>query len=103
LSLPVSGLYLLAQPSTPETVRDDVFRRAAAGEVISFSDIRRELSGETPEAAPLSGLAKIAARLREERPDDPLVDELDALVLRMAARLPASECEASAAVEEAWR
>jgi ParB-like chromosome segregation protein Spo0J len=88
LDLPVSGLYLLAQPSTSEAIRDDVLGRAAAGEVISFSDIRRELSGETPEAAPLSGLAKIAARLREERPDDPLVDELGALVLRMAAASP---------------
>lgn len=88
LALPVSGLYLLAQPSTPETVRDDVFRRASAGEAISFADIRRELRGETASAAPLNGLAQIAAQLAEERPDDPLVHELRALVSKMAESAP---------------
>jgi Protein of unknown function (DUF3102) len=84
LSLPVSGLYLLARPSTSEAIRDDILGRAAAGEAISFAEIKREVSGETPNAAPLNGLAKAAARLAEERPDDPLVHELQALVARMA-------------------
>jgi hypothetical protein len=34
LDLPVSGLYLLAQPSTSEAIRDGVLGRAAAGEAI---------------------------------------------------------------------
>jgi Protein of unknown function (DUF3102) len=84
LNLPVSGLYLLARPSTPEAVRADVIARAAAGESISFAEIKREVSGETPTAAPIKGLAKIAAQLAEDRPDDPLVEELQALVAKMA-------------------
>ncbi len=85
LNLPVSGLYLLAQPSTPESVRDEVFQRAAAGEAISLTDIKREVSGERPTADRLSGLAKIAEQLAEERPDDPLVHQLQALVFKMAS------------------
>ena len=85
LDLPVSGLYLLAQPSTPEAVRDDIFLRASAGEAISFADIRREVSGERPAGDRLSGLAKVAAQLAEERPDDPLVHELAAIIAKMAS------------------
>jgi Protein of unknown function (DUF3102) len=48
LDLPVSGLYLLARPSTPESVRDDVLRRAAEGEVLSLDDIKREIGIRTP-------------------------------------------------------
>ena len=84
LDLPVSGLYLLARPSTSEAIRDDVLGRAAAGETISFAEIKREVSGETPAAAPFKGLAKLAAQLAEERPDDPLVEQLQALVLALS-------------------
>lgn len=84
LDLPVSGLYLLAQPSTPEAIRDDIITRAAAGEAVSFAEIKREVSGETPTAAPVKGLAKLAAQLAEERPDDPLVQQLQALVTALA-------------------
>jgi hypothetical protein len=81
----VSGLYLLARPSTPDTIRDDIFRRAAGGEALSFADIRHEVSRERPTAAPMSGLAKIAAQLAEQRPHDPLVQQLQALVSKIAA------------------
>jgi hypothetical protein len=40
LDLPVSALYLLAAPSTPETARTEVVKRAEAGEKISFADVR---------------------------------------------------------------
>ena len=83
LNLPVSGLYLLARPSTPEAVRDGVIARASAGEAISFADIKRQV-GEPSTAAPIKGLAKIAARLAEDRPDDPLVRQLQALVTALA-------------------
>jgi len=95
LDLPVSGLYLLAQPSTSEAIRDDVLGRAAAGEALSYADIRREITGESSTAAPLSGLAKIAARMGEERPNDPLVEELQALVSKMTAADPDRERQAS--------
>jgi hypothetical protein len=41
LSLPISALYLLAAPSTPETARAECFKRAGAGEVIQFSEVKR--------------------------------------------------------------
>ena len=93
LSLPVSGLYLLSRPSTPELVRDNILRRAEAGETLSLADIKREVSGETPTTARLSGLAQIAEQLAEERPDDPLVQQLQALVAMMEASQPPGEQE----------
>jgi hypothetical protein len=87
LDLPVSGLYLLAHPSPPESVRDEVFQRAAGGEALSLADIKREVSGERPVTGDrLGGLAKIAKQLAEERPDDLLVQQLQALVFKMASR-----------------
>jgi hypothetical protein len=41
LSLPVSGLYLLAQPSTPEEARAEVIARAEGGEALSVADVAR--------------------------------------------------------------
>jgi hypothetical protein len=75
-------LYLLARPSTSEAIRDDVLGRAAAGETISFAEIKREVSGERPAATP--GLAEVAAQLAAERPDDPLVRRLQAIIAKMA-------------------
>jgi hypothetical protein len=89
LNLPVSGLYLLARPSTPEPVRDKVFHRAAAGEVLSLSDIKQEMEGdEKPTgASPLNAdLCRIADRLSAERPDDPLVRQLHDLAAKIAGK-----------------
>lgn len=41
LELPVSGLYLLARPSTPEEAREEVVTRAEAGEHLSVADVQR--------------------------------------------------------------
>jgi hypothetical protein len=40
LNLPLSGAYLLAAPSTPEAVRDEIARRVDAGETISVAVIK---------------------------------------------------------------
>ena len=40
LNLPVSTLYLLAAPSTPDPVRDEVLERAAAGEHVSPAQVK---------------------------------------------------------------
>jgi Protein of unknown function (DUF3102) len=78
--LPVSALYLLARPGTPESIRDEVFRRAEDGEVLSLDDIKREI-GIRPKDADLNAdLRKIAERLAEARPGDALVGQLLALV-----------------------
>jgi hypothetical protein len=41
LDLPVSGLYLLAAPSTPEEAREAVIERAANGEALSLKEVQR--------------------------------------------------------------
>jgi hypothetical protein len=40
LEIPVSGLYLLAAPSTPEAARDEVVERAEAGERMTAAQIK---------------------------------------------------------------
>jgi hypothetical protein len=41
LELPISGLYLLAAPSTPESARDEIIERAQAGETIPVAEVKR--------------------------------------------------------------
>ena len=41
LDVPLSGLYLLAAPSTPEEARDEIVTRAKAGERISVTETKR--------------------------------------------------------------
>jgi hypothetical protein len=42
-SLPVSGFYLLAAPTTPEGTRTDILNRATAGERLSFAEIKETI------------------------------------------------------------
>lgn len=44
LNLPVSGLYLLARPSTPAAVTDAVLERAAAGETFTHAQVQKEIA-----------------------------------------------------------
>jgi len=48
LSLPVSSLYLLAAPSTPEQVRTEVLDRAAKGEKVSHKDVKEAIGRARP-------------------------------------------------------
>jgi hypothetical protein len=41
LSLPLSGLYLLAAPSTPQEARDEIIERAQAGETVPVAEVKR--------------------------------------------------------------
>jgi phage N-6-adenine-methyltransferase len=41
LNLSISGLYLLAAPSTPEEARTEIIERAENGESLSVADVRR--------------------------------------------------------------
>src|SRR6516165_1460407 len=54
--IPVSGLYLLAKPSTPEEARDEIFECAKTGEPVSLESIKEKIAEargseehETPE------------------------------------------------------
>ena len=43
LSLPLSGLYLLAAPSTPKEARDEIIERAQAGETVPVAEVKRTI------------------------------------------------------------
>jgi hypothetical protein len=58
LSLPVSGLYLLAAPSTPAEAREEINERAAAGEKVTTAQVKGTIAkaktGKPPENRPKS-------------------------------------------------
>jgi hypothetical protein len=41
MNIPLSGLYMLAKPNTPDEARDAVLDRAANGERLSFADVKK--------------------------------------------------------------
>jgi hypothetical protein len=44
LELPVSSLYLLAAPSTPEVVRNEIIARAESGEKITHKEVQKTIA-----------------------------------------------------------
>jgi hypothetical protein len=42
-AIPISGLYMLAAPSTPKEARNDIIERAEAGESVAVSDIKQTI------------------------------------------------------------
>jgi hypothetical protein len=85
---PLSGLYRLAAPSTPQAVVDDVLDRKAAGEMITVPLIKREINEakatcaeQEPEAA------KKAAMQKPRDPADACVDNVRSVVLTHASPL----------------
>jgi len=48
LNLPVSALYLLAAPSTPEPAKTEVIERAQAGEAIPVAEVKRVVERHKP-------------------------------------------------------
>jgi hypothetical protein len=51
LNIPVSGLYLLTAPSTPEEVRTEIIDRAEAGETVTVDDVREAKKKRKPRTA----------------------------------------------------
>jgi len=81
--LPASGLYLLAKPSTPEAVRDDVLGRAHRGEPLSVKQIKGlidQVCGKPAKPTQTEQLRDVAARMLHAMPEDPLVAELHRLL-----------------------
>ena len=64
--MPVSGLYLLAAPSTPEEARDEVIARAESGGRLSVKDVRN-LIKEARKKQATETAARLAAREAEIR------------------------------------
>jgi Protein of unknown function (DUF3102) len=50
LEIPVSGLYLLAAPSTPESAREEVVNRTEAGERLSVAEVKDIVRGHKPDS-----------------------------------------------------
>ena len=64
-SSPVSSLYLLAAPSTPEVVRNEIIARAESGEKITHKEVQKTIAkahsarkprGEAKEKVPIKSL-----------------------------------------------
>ncbi len=71
LDLPLSGLYLLAAPSTPPAVCDEIIDRAGRGEKVKHGEIVERVRGQKPRA----GVQKAAVPPGGAMPDLPI--ELD--------------------------
>jgi hypothetical protein len=79
LNLPVSALYQLAAPSTPEAVRDDILVRANAGEAFSVAEIRRLIDQARPDRPARDryrDLRNLIAKMSRELPNDLLIEQL---------------------------
>jgi len=66
LNLPVSPLYLLAAPSTPEEVRTEVLDRAAKGEKVTHKEVKEAIG--RARSAKVS-TTKSAATVQPEQPE----------------------------------
>jgi hypothetical protein len=61
LGLPITALYVLAAPSTPVGVRDEIIERARAGEVIKVADVKKAIRArEQPEQTNVSDTPSIS-------------------------------------------
>lgn len=98
LSIDARSLYLLARPSTPDELRDEVIERAANGEAISHKEVAR-LIDEAREQDRFATEDEIERRLARERAkaeereqeiraeyDDKLVIDADELAAEIAKR-----------------
>jgi len=68
LGVPLSALYLLAAPKTPDEAREEVIRRVEAGEKMSLAKITEVVSGHKKQATQ----APVAATEIIITPPDPL-------------------------------
>lgn len=88
LSFPVSSVYLLAAPSTPEPAKTEILGRIVAGEVLKAPEIKR-----TIEAAKAAKPNKAAKRTTAVAPKptapvarDPIAADQELVLLREFAR-----------------
>jgi Protein of unknown function (DUF3102) len=72
LDLPLSGLYLLAAPSTPATAREKIIERAQAGEQIPVAEIKQTIEAAKGRQRPAirrttADLPPVSDEVRQER------------------------------------
>ncbi len=70
IDLPVSSLYLLAAPSTPDEVRDEVIDRVKSGEKVSHEKVKEKIAKAKPAKArkPKSKAKPAAKPIDEPKP-----------------------------------
>jgi DUF3102 family protein len=87
--LPVSSVYLLARPSTPETVRQEVFDRATSGEKIPYAEVKaaideaRRSQTAVPKVMPSHRMARELQTLVNNFSEDEIVDQIIELFKRL--------------------
>lgn len=79
LSLPLRSIYLLAQPSTPESVREEIIERAASGDKISHEQVKQEVA----EAKALAKNGKADSPEHGRKPTEEIIARLDDLFSRL--------------------
>src|SRR5262249_44018769 len=110
LSLPLSGLYLLAAPSTPQEARDEIIERAQAGETIPVAEAKRIIEHSKDQQQPRKRTKPQAAQPPPRDDIDPAsagelarlrdrVEELQAEKRRLQIKIGALESAAKPAPE----
>src|SRR5262249_8749510 len=69
LSLPISGLYLLAAPSTPEEVQQQVIGRAEAGERFSHAQIKEVIADAKAASKPRNSKSRKSKMPHQGQPE----------------------------------
>ncbi len=82
-NIQTKALYLLAQPSTPESAREEVLARAAAGETLSHDQVK-ELVEARKTVSRLEGRIKI---LESQLPTDEVLAQVTMLKAELASAL----------------
>jgi hypothetical protein len=75
LNRPLSSIYLLTTPSTPEAVREDIIERAGKGEKVKHDEVVAAVKAAKPKAEPAKAKAKGKGNnkqldLLDPKPDD---------------------------------
>ena len=89
LEVPLSALYLLAAPSTPDNALFAAAARAGNGAGLSLVEVR-QIIANSRRASPIRRLVHIARQLMAKIENAPIAD-VSAIVERLVATLPSDE------------
>jgi hypothetical protein len=89
-NVPISGLYLLAAPSTPKKARDKIIERARARETVPVAEVKRIIDDTKGRKQPARKAEKKSDRRVTRRPTvgDMLIDEMLDEAAKAAADKP---------------
>jgi hypothetical protein len=89
LNVPLSALYLLAAPSTPEPALFTIAARAGEGAGVSLVEVK-EIIAKSRRASPIRRLVHIARQIMAEI-ENASISDVPAIVTRYVAQLPSEE------------